>query len=178
MFWVQSNTIKCNSKNCIGIFWSKIHPLCPLLYRIIWKLSSFESLFLYYETLKGYLLTVLKSAPGQNSKCFCLKALEIPLRKISISCRRKLLSQQERYTQLDWIQDIFLRWYFYFSLSLEEMEWMRVELSRTVTHFLHLQMYNLLDWNLELLGFVVFSTRKICITVVKRSKSKLLNPNK
>ena len=56
---------------------------------------------MYYETLKGYLLTVLKSAPGQNSKCFCLKALEIPLRKISISCRRKLLSQQERYTQLD-----------------------------------------------------------------------------
>ena len=101
---------------------------------------------MYYETLKGYLLlTVLKSAPGQNSKCFCLKALEIPLRKISISCRRKLLSQQERYTQLDWIQEIFLRWYF-ISLSLEEMEWMRVELSRTVTHFLHLQMYNLLDW--------------------------------
>ena len=101
---------------------------------------------MYYETLKGYLLlAVLKSAPGQNSKCFCLKALEIPLRKISISCRRKLLSQQERYTQLDWIQEIFLRWYF-ISLSLEEMEWMRVELSRTVTHFLHLQMYNLLDW--------------------------------
>ena len=114
MFWVQSNTVKCNSKNCIGIFWSKIHPLCPLLYRIIWKLSSFESVLMYYETLKGYLLTVLKSAPGQNSKCFCLKALEIPLRKISISCRRKLLSQQERYTQLDWIQEIFLRWYFYF----------------------------------------------------------------
>ena len=40
----------------------------------------------------------------------------------------------------------FLKMIFYFSLSLEEMEWMRVELSRTVTHFLHLQMYNLLDW--------------------------------
>ena len=38
----------------------------------------------------------------------------------------------------------FLKMIFLF-LSLEKMEWMRVELSRTVTHFLHLQMYNLLD---------------------------------
>ena len=157
MFWVQSNTIKCNSKNCIGIFWSKIHPLCPLLYRIIWKLSSFESVLMYYETLKGYLLTVLKSAPGQNSKCFCLKALEIPLRKISISCRRKLLSQQERYTQLDWIQEIFLRWYFYFSLFGEDgmnEGWIEQN-GYTFCALTNVQ------------SFRLFWTQKICITVAK-----------
>ena len=144
------------SKNCISF--SKIHRLCSLLYRIIWKLSSFESVLMYYETLKGYLLlTVLKSAPGQNSKCFCLKALEIPLRKISISCRRKLLSQQERYTQLDWIQEIFLRWYFYFSLfggdGMNE-GWIEQN-GYTFSALTNVQ------------SFRLFWTQKICITVAK-----------
>ena len=113
---------------------------------------------MYYETLKGYLLTVLKSAPGQNSKCFCLKALEIPLRKISISCRRKLLSQQERYTQLDWIQEIFLRWYFISLFGGDGMNEGWIEQNG----YTFSALTNVQSFRLDLLDFRMFLTQKIC----------------
>ena len=114
---------------------------------------------MYYETLKGYLLlAVLKSAPGQNSKCFCLKALEIPLRKISISCRRKLLSQQERYTQLDWIQEIFLRWYFISLFGGDGMNEGWIEQNG----YTFSALTNVQSFRLDLLDFRMFLTQKIC----------------